>query len=394
LSKRQVAVFTGTRAEYGLLYWVLREIADHPDLELLLMVGGAHLSPEFGRTVQAIENDGFSIAEEVESLLSSDSPDAIAKTMALGLIGASDALKRHRPDLLLLLGDRYEIMPWAQASLLHRIPVAHAHGGELTEGAIDDAIRHAVTKMAHLHFTAAEEFRQRVIQLGEAPERVVKVGALGLDQLERSPVVSREELEGFLGLPLKTPVLVCTYHPETLSETPPEESMKRVLDALATIPAATIIFTYPNADTGGRSLIPLIEDFVAARASRAVAVKSLGSARYLSLLRLADAVVGNSSSGLIEAPAVGVPTVNIGGRQDGRPRASSVYDVEEDSTRIAETIVAAIDPEAQRASAVSDHPYGSPGAAGRIVNTLASIDLSSLIHKTFFDLPRGAVPDA
>ena len=187
---------------------------------------------------------------------------------------------------------------------------------------------------------------------------------------------------------------MCTYHPETLSATPPEESLKRVLDALAMVPAATIVFTYPNADTGGRSLIPLIEEFVAARVSRAVAVKSLGSARYLSLLRLADAIVGNSSSGLIEAPAVGVPTVNIGGRQNGRPRASSVYDVEEDSTRIAEAILAAIDPDAQRAAAVSDHPYGSPGAAHRIVDTLASIDLSSLIPKTFFDLPLGAVPDA
>jgi UDP-hydrolysing UDP-N-acetyl-D-glucosamine 2-epimerase len=390
---RRVAVFTGTRAEYGLLYWVLRGISDHPGLDLQLMVGGAHLSPELGNTVDAIEADGFQITEAIESLLSNDSPDAIAKTMALGLVGASSALQRHRPDIVLLLGDRYEILPWAQAALLHRIPVAHAHGGELTEGAIDDAIRHAVTKMSHVHFTATEDFRKRVIQLGEVPTRVHTVGALGLDQLDRAPIVPRQDLEEFLGIRLEYPVLVCTYHPETLSETPPAESLSRVLAAIGAVPLGTVVFTYPNADMGGRALIPLIRDFVASRGARAVAVKSLGSARYLSLLRVADAVVGNSSSGLIEAPALGVPTVNIGARQDGRPRAASVFDVRLDTRRITEAILKAVTPEARAAAEAQVHPYGTPGAAVRIVEIISSIDLKTLIPKAFHDVPERTVID-
>ncbi|PNK01634.1 UDP-N-acetylglucosamine 2-epimerase [Cylindrospermopsis raciborskii] len=383
-SKRKICIVTGTRAEYGLLYWLIKEIADDPDLQLQIIATGMHLSPEFGLTYQQIEADGFSIDAKVEMLLSSDTPVGIAKSIGLGVIGFADALERLKPDILLVLGDRFEVLAAAQAAMVSRIPIAHIHGGETTEGAFDEQIRHAITKFAQWHFVAAEPYRQRVIQLGESPQRVFNLGAPGLDHLGRLDWCDRPTLEQFLGIKLLSPIFLVTYHPVTLDEQSPAIAMGELLTALDAFPQATVILTYPNADTGGRVLIEQIDQWVNSNQHRAKAFVSLGQQRYLSLMREANVIVGNSSSGITEAPALKKATVNIGDRQKGRLKAKSIIDVSEDSTSIMDAIHQALSPKFQSLLPSVQSWYGSGNVSYKIKETLKTFTPQT--QKSFFDI--------
>ena len=325
---KKICVVTGTRAEYGLLRWVMEGIRDSGELELRLLVTGMHLSPEFGLTYRQIEEDGFRIDRKVEMLLSSDTSVGIGKAMGLGMIGFADALADLRPDLVLVLGDRYEIFAVAATAMVARIPVAHLHGGEATEGLIDEPIRHSVTKMSHLHFVAAEEYRRRVIQLGEDPSRVFQVGGVGIDNIQKLPLLDREALEESIGFQLGPRNLLVTFHPVTLENQTSEAQMEELLAALDELENTHLIFTMPNADTDGRILFRQIEQFVAADPETACVHTSLGQLRYLSCLKHVDGVVGNSSSGLLEVPTMKIGTINIGDRQRNRLKAESVIDCE------------------------------------------------------------------
>lgn len=380
---KTIAVFTGTRAEYGLLYWLMKDIKSDPELTLKLIVSGTHLSPEFGLTYRQIEQDGFSIDERIEMLLSSDSSVGVVKSMGVALIGLADALARLRPDVLVILGDRFEALAAAQAAMLQRIPIAHLHGGEITDGAYDDAIRHAITKLSYLHFTAAEPYRQRVIQLGEAPERVFNVGAVGLDHITKTPLYSLEELQESLGFELTLPFFVVTYHPVTLADEPAEASFLALLNALDRFPKHQVILTYPNADDGGRVIIPLLEQYAAANSKRVLAMPSLGYKRYLSAVKHSAAVIGNSSSGIIEVPSLGVPTIDIGLRQQGRLTAQSVLHCDANAESISMAIEKALNPESQH---VFVNPYGAGDASGQIVACLKMFNQHAIKH--FYDLER------
>ncbi|MFQ2482639.1 UDP-N-acetylglucosamine 2-epimerase [Aeromonas caviae] len=382
-----IAVFTGTRAEYGLLYWLMKDIAADPDLELKLIVSGTHLSPEFGLTYQQIEQDGFKIDERIEILLSSDTSVGVVKSMGVALLGLADALARQQPDVLVILGDRFEALAAAQAAMLQRIPVAHLHGGEITEGAYDDAIRHAITKLSYLHFTAAEPYRQRVIQLGEAPERVFNVGAVGLDHIIKTQLLSMDELQSSLGFTLDSPFFVVTYHPVTLADEPARESFCALLAALDNYPDHQVILTYPNADDGGRAIIPLLEQYAAANRARVLAIPSLGYRRYLSSVKHSAAVIGNSSSGIIEVPSLGVPTINIGQRQQGRLAAKSVLNCDAKAEAITQCIAKALQPMGPDAYV---NPYGAGDASGQIVAHLKHFTIPTI--KQFYDLDRSPSP--
>ncbi len=384
--RRRICVVSGTRADYGLLYWLMRYLREDASVKLQMTLTGMHLSPEFGLTYRVAEADGFEIAAKVEMLLSGDTPVAIAKSMGLATIGFGEAFDRLQPDILVVLGDRFEILAAAQAAMLARIPIAHIHGGEISEGAIDEATRHALTKMAHLHFAAAEPYRQRIIQLGENPDRVFNVGAPGLDNIRCLVPLTRDELERQLGITSGRPLFAVTYHPATLQNQDPSIPTAEMLSALDRFPSAVVVLTGANADSRGRVINEMIAEFVARRPGRAVAVTSLGQLRYLSLLRHADCVIGNSSSGIIEAPAIGTPTVNIGNRQCGRLRAASVIDAEEDADKIEAAIQQALTSGFQAAAALCLTPFGDGHSSQRIAQVLVSYPLENLLHKRFFDL--------
>lgn len=377
---RRVAVFTGSRAEYGLLFWLMKEIQASASLELKVIAGAMHLSPKFGETWKDIEKDGFTIDAQVEMLLSSDTGVGVAKSIGLGTIGMADVLHRLAPDVLVILGDRFEALAAAQAALVMNIPIAHLHGGELTEGAYDDAIRHAITKMASLHFVATSDYRRRVLQLGEAPENVFNVGAAGLDHVIRTPRLDRRALSESLGLSLDRPFFLVTYHPVTVAHEPPEKSFLALLDALETFPEHSILLTYPNADNGGEIIISLLEAFAARHPNRVLAIPSLGFRRYLSAVAEADVVIGNSSSGLIEVPSFGVPTVNIGQRQAGRLAPGSVLHAEANEKSIRETIQRALTPDFREHCRAVENLYGSGNTAGLIVEALITQPLSTCKH--------------
>lgn len=387
--KRRIGVFTGTRAEYGILYWLLRELQDAPDIDFRLLVSGMHLSPEFGYTVRDIEADGFDIDERVEMLLSSNTATGTVKSMGIGLIGMADALARMAPDILVIVGDRFEALVAAQAALIQRISIAHIHGGEVTEGAFDDAIRHAITKMSQWHFVSTESYRRRVIQLGESPECVFRVGAPGLEHLQRSTLMDRAALESSLGFSLGETTFLMTYHPATLGGEDPAEAIDALWEACEHFPEATVVVTYPNADEGGRLIIERIERAAAHRPDRVWAVQSLGSRRYHSLLAQADLVIGNSSSGILEAPSFGVPTVDIGVRQQGRVRAESVLHAAPRVGDIVETVRRALSPEFKAIARKADNPYGGGQVAGSILERLRRVEPATT--KRFFDLP--VIPD-
>lgn len=382
---RKIGVITGSRAEYGLLRWVMQGIKEDSGLTLQVIATGMHLSPEFGLTYREIEQDGFRIDRKVESLLSSDTAPGITKSIGIGMIGFADALDELQPDLLVMLGDRFELLPAATAALVARIPIAHIHGGETTEGSFDEAIRHSITKMSHLHFVAAEEYRRRVIQLGEAPERVFMVGGVGIDNIHRLPLLGRTALEEAIGFTFGSKNLLVTFHPVTLEHATAAGQMQELLKALAELPDANIIFTSPNADTDGRALIPMIQNFVAQHRN-SVVFKSLGQLRYLSCLQYVDAVIGNSSSGLLEAPTFKKGTINIGSRQAGRLKACSVIDCEPDRAAITAALKKLYSAEFQRSLADVQNPYGEGGASTKIVEQLGRVSLEGLIKKTFFDI--------
>lgn len=381
---KKVAVFTGTRAEYGLLYWLLKDIQTDPDLQLQLLVSGMHLSPEFGETYQQIEQDGFKIDEKIEILLSSDSAVGTAKSMGLGVLGFADALARLQPDVLVILGDRFEALAAAQTAMILRIPILHLHGGEITEGAYDDAIRHAITKLSYLHGTSTEEYRQRVIQLGESPERVRNVGAIGLDHLKRARFMSVAELSESLKFELNKPFFVVTYHPVTLGDEEPEASFQALLDALDMYPDHQVILTYPNADDGGRRIIPMLEAYAAANPERVLAIPSLGQVRYLSAVKHSAAVIGNSSSGIIEVPAFDVPTVNIGARQKGRLAAKSVIHAAPVQASITEATATAVARSYTTEGETIHNPYGQGDTSAQVIEMIKSLQFEPC--KPFYDL--------
>jgi GDP/UDP-N,N'-diacetylbacillosamine 2-epimerase (hydrolysing) len=383
-ASRKICVVSGSRADYGCLRWVMDGIRKAPGLELQVIATGMHLSPEFGLTYREMENDGFAIDSKIEMLLSADTPSSLAKSMGLGLIGYGDALERLRPDLLFVLGDRFEIFAAAAAATVARVPIAHAHGGESTEGAFDEALRHSITKMSHLHFVAAEPYRRRVIQLGEDPARVFLVGGLGVDNVKKLKLLERDALESALGFKLGRRNLLITFHPVTLENSTSARQMQELLSALEAVRDTHLIFTLPNADTGGRALMEMIERFVAGKA-HARAFVSLGELRYLSCVRHVDGVVGNSSSGLIEVPSFGKGTVNIGDRQKGRLKAASIIDCEPRREAIDAALQQLFSPSFQANLAAVRNPYGEGGASEKIVPLLNDYPLEFILKKSFHD---------
>ena len=386
MDNRRICVVTGGRADYGLLLPLLREIENEAKLTLQLIVSGSHLSKQFGLTVEAIEMDGIPIAARVDMLQEGDDSQAVSRSVASGIIGFSEAYEKLIPHIVIVLGDRFEILAAATAAMISRIPIAHIHGGEVTEGAIDDVIRHGITKMAHLHFVSAEPYRQRVIQLGEDPEKVFLVGAPGLDSLRILDFIDRSSLETDLGISLTPPVILVTYHPVTLQENFAEHGMMALCEALEKFPQATIIITGVNSDPGHIRITRAIKEFADRYPKRVMMVESLGQCRYLSMMKIADVVVGNSSSGIIEAPALAVPTVNIGNRQTGRLRASSIIDCEENVASISSAIDLALSENFRKSIATVSHQYGDGSASKQMVDILSTINMDGILIKKFFDL--------
>lgn len=382
---RKICVVTGTRAEFGLLRWLMQEIQHEPELELQVLATGMHLSPEFGLTYREIEQAGFVINAKVEMLLSADTASAVTKSMGLGLISYADAFDRLAPDLIVVLGDRFEIFAATAAALIAGIPVAHLHGGETTEGAFDEAIRHSITKMSHLHFVAAEDYRRRVIQLGEQPDRVFLVGGLGIDAIKRTQLLDREALEISLDFKLGPRNLLITFHPVTLEGNSSSQQMQELLTALDELTDTNFIFTMPNADTGGRELAGMVENFVATH-SNARVYASLGQLRYLSCMKYVDGVVGNSSSGLAEAPSMGVGTINIGDRQKGRLSATSVIHCYPTVESIRRAIHMLYEPSFRAQLNDTVNPYGQGGACLKIIEVIKKYPLESIKKKSFFDI--------
>jgi len=383
--RRRIAVVTGSRAEYGLLHRLLQEIDRSDLLDLQLIVTGTHLSDHYGRTVQEIEDDGLTVSAKVDMELDGDRPAELTRAMGRALIGFADVLADLQPDLLVVLGDRYEILAAAEAAMLARVPIAHIHGGEASEGQIDEAIRHALTKMAHFHFVAADPYRSRVIQMGEQPANVFTVGAPGLDPIVEGDVIPFDAAMASVGFVPKRPLFLVTYHPVTLRENTAQDA-KELLSALDRFPEASIIFTGTNADANGKEISLLVDAYVEANAERAMQITSFGRKRYVSVLKGADVVIGNSSSGIIEAPAVGTPTVNIGVRQQGRLRAPSVVDCAEERDAIVQAIRDALTPAFQENCMTCDTPYGRGGAAKRMARLLETLPLENVLIKKFHNL--------
>lgn len=383
---RKICIVTGSRAEWGLLSRLAGMIASDHELELQIIATNMHLSPEFGLTYREIEKQGFKINRKVEMLLSSDTANATVKSVGIATIGFADAYEELKPDVLLLLGDRYEMLAAVTAALFYKIPVAHLHGGEITEGAYDDAIRHAITKMSHLHFTSTESYRKRVIQLGEEPERVFNVGAIGIDNIRHINLLDRQALEKELNFSFNPQSILVTYHPETLDSVSVEEQFRNLLEVLSERKDTKILFTLPNSDTGGRVIIRMIEDFVHVHAGRAVAYTSLGQLRYLSALQYVTAVVGNSSSGILEVPSFGKPSLNIGNRQKGRICADSVIHCGTSEAEIREGLDKVLSDSFMKQAITVSNPYEKPDTASEILKVLKNYPLSGIVQKTFYNL--------
>jgi GDP/UDP-N,N'-diacetylbacillosamine 2-epimerase (hydrolysing) len=382
---RRICVVSGTRAEYGLLRWLMQAIKDDSELSLQVIATGMHLSPTFGLTYKVIEEDGFHIDYKVQMLGTSDSTVAISNSIAEGIIGCAEAFSELQPDLVVLLGDRFEIFSAATAAFVARIPIAHIHGGESTEGLLDEAFRHSITKMSHLHFVAAEEYKNRVLQMGEDPNHVYLVGGLGVDTIKKLKLLSKEELESQLELHFRSRNLLITFHPVTLENETAKKQMHELLETLSSLEDTTLIFTMPNADSGGRLLIKEINDFVAMH-SNAHAYTTLGQLRYLSTITYVDGVVGNSSSGLTEVPSFKKGTINIGDRQLGRLRATSVIDCDPNQNDIKDALNILYSAEFQEGLRHTVNPYGSGGASEKILEILHNVKFPELLKKKFFDL--------
>ncbi len=385
---RKICVVTGTRAEYGLMSRLIRLINDSDKTQLQLIATNMHLSARFGNTYQEIEADGIKIDKKVP-IIDDSAPDTAVETlysMSRALSGFADAYAELKPDLVVVLGDRYEILAAATAALIERIPVAHLHGGEITEGAYDDAIRHSITKMSHLHFTSTEEYRKRVIQLGEQPERVYNVGALGVENIKKLPLMSKEEIEKEIDFKIDGNTILVTYHPVTLGNRTAKEDIDDFIAALEERKDLRVIFTMPNSDTGGQFIVDAINGFVTRNADRAKAYKSLGVLRYLSVMKQVAAVVGNSSSGLLEVPSFGLPTLNIGDRQNGRIAAESVYNCAPDKESVLKGLDKVLSKEFQELAFVVCNPYEKANTAEEMFKVISTYPLDGLNQKHFFDI--------
>jgi UDP-N-acetylglucosamine 2-epimerase (non-hydrolysing)/GDP/UDP-N,N'-diacetylbacillosamine 2-epimerase (hydrolysing) len=384
-AKRHICLVTGSRADYGLLHNLARAVQEDPDLQLQLIATGSHLSPTFGLTLKEIEADGFVPAATVDMLVASDRASGIARSIALGTIGMADAFERLKPDLIVVLGDRFEILAAVQAALVSKIPVAHIHGGEATRGAVDDAIRHAITKMSHLHFTSTEEYRNRVIQLGESPDSVWNVGAPVVDSLKRLKLLSRHELTEEFQFNFLHPYFLVTYHPTSYGNLSPSRAVAHMFEALSKFQEYNVVVSGTNADAGNSELRERIFRAISTEPQRMHFCESFGHLRYLSAMSQAVAVIGNSSSGVIEAPALGIPSVNIGNRQAGRVRAVSVIDTPEDAESIARAILKALSTEFALSISARNHPFGDGHSTERILEILKNVPIQSLLEKTFHD---------
>ena len=383
--KRKVCVVTGTRAEYGLLYWLLKEIEADKELQLQVIVTGMHLSPEFGLTYKEIEKE-FKINKKIEMLLSSDTSVGISKSMGLAQISFAESYDELKPDIVVVLGDRYEIFSATSAAMISRIPIAHIHGGEKTEGAFDESIRHSITKMSHLHFTATDEYKNRVIQLGEDPSRVFNVGGMGIENIKRLELLNKKEFEKSIEFKLNSKNILVTFHPVTLENSTAKEQFKELLDAIDELEDTNIIFTKANSDTDGRVINQMIDEYVTKNSNKSIVFTSLGQLRYLSALQYVDAVVGNSSSGLAETPSFKIGTINIGDRQKGRIKASSVIDCEPNKDSILNSFEKLYSKEFQEILKTTINPYGDGYASKKIVEILKSVDLKNILKKSFYDL--------
>jgi len=383
--KRKICVVTGTRAEYGLLYWLMKEIEADSELELQLIVTGMHLSPEFGLTYKEIEKE-FKIDKKIEMLLSSDTSIGISKSMGLAQISFAEAYEELQPDIIVVLGDRYEIFSAVSSAMIARIPIAHLHGGETTEGAFDEAIRHSITKMSHLHFVATDEYRKRVIQLGEEPQRVFNVGGMGIENIKRLKLLSKEEFEKSIDFKLNKKNILVTFHPVTLENSTAKEQFNELLEAIDKLEDTNIIFTKANSDTDGRIINKMIDEYVAKNSHKSVAFTSLGQLRYLSALQYMDAMVGNSSSGLAEAPSFKIGTINIGDRQKGRIKADSVIDCNPKKDEILSAFKQLYSREFQESLKKVKNPYGYGMASKEIIKALKQVNLKDILKKKFYDL--------
>ena len=382
---KRITVVTGSRADYGLLKPLLELISVDKRLELRIIATGMHLAPEFGLTYKEIENDGFRIDGKVEMLLSSDSSEGISKSIGLGIISFAEIFESLLSDLIVILGDRTEMLSVAVAALIKGIPLAHIHGGETTEGAYDEAIRHSITKMSHLHFAATEPYRKRIIQLGESPDCVFNVGAIGIDSIMRTKLMNKDEFEKFIELKLGGISALVTFHSVTFESGATEHDFGEVIQALTQLESINVIFTMPNSDKGGRIIIQMINDFVSKNRGRAVAYNSLGQLGYLSALNYVDMVIGNSSSGIIEAPVFHKPTINIGYRQKGRIMCDSVINVSNESDQIIRAIQRASSKEFKKNIQKQKNPYGKGNASKQILDVLKKRQEINL-KKVFYDI--------
>lgn len=380
-----ICTVTGTRADYGLLSPLMKAIQSSDQFKLQILATGMHVSPEFGNTIKDIEQDGFFVNEKIEMLLSADTDTAIVKAIGLGMIGFADAFERLKPDWVLLLGDRFEIFAAATSAYIKKIPIIHLHGGEVTAGATDEALRHSITKMASLHFTSTEEYRKRVLQLGERDDAVFNTGAIGIDNIKQIPLLTKQELIRELQIPNLSNIILLTYHPETLGRGTAEVQLQALFDALDNLSDTALIFTMPNADASGRIIMSKIREYVDEHPNIAKAFTSLGQLRYLSLMKAASIVVGNSSSGVIEAPTFGIPTINIGDRQKGRVAASSVIHCNANETAISEAFRQAFDPSFRQMCKTVENPYGNGGTARKIMDVLQNKLADYNLKKEFAD---------
>lgn len=381
----KICVVTGTRAEYGLLYWLMKEIEDDKELTLQLIVTGMHLSPEFGLTYKEIEKD-FKIDKKIEMLLSSDTSVGISKSMGLAQISFAEAYEELNPDILIVLGDRYEILSAVSAAMIANIPIGHISGGERTEGAFDEAIRHSITKMSHLHFTAADEYKDRVIQLGEQPNRVFNVGGMGIENIRRLKLLTKDEFEKSINFKLNKKNILVTFHPVTLEKQTAKEQFLELLNALDELKDTNIIFTKANSDTDGRIINQMIDEYTLKNNHKVVSFTSLGQLRYLSALQYVDAMMGNSSSGIAEAPSFKIGTINIGDRQKGRIRADSVIDCNSKKDEILEAINKVYSPQFQNILENVTNPYGDGIISQKIIKIIKETNLKDILKKSFYDI--------
>jgi GDP/UDP-N,N'-diacetylbacillosamine 2-epimerase (hydrolysing) len=384
-NKKKICVVTGTRAEYGLLFWLLKEIEADKDLELQLIVTGMHLSPEFGLTYKEIEKD-FKINKKIEMLLSSDSHVGISKSMGLAQIGFAEAYEDLKPDMLVVLGDRYEIFSAVSSAMIANIPISHIHGGETTEGAFDEAIRHSITKMSHLHFTSTSKYKKRVIQLGENPKRVFNVGAMCIESIKKLKLLTKKEFEKSIDFKLNKKNILVTFHPATLENATAKEQFQELLNAIDKLENTHVIFTKANSDKDGRVINKMIDEYITKNSNNSIAFASLGHLRYLSALQFVDATVGNSSSGLLEAPSFKIGTINIGDRQKGRIKAFSVIDSKPRKKEIEEAFKKLYSKEFQQSLKKVINPYDNGSTSQKIKETIKKTSLKNLLKKSFHDI--------